>query len=63
MTEFFYWTGDDDSGDEPQWMVDALADVRVTIENVGTPQVCLVIHGKRFSRGSLITRQDVERQS
>ena len=56
MTDFFYWTGDDDSTDEPRWMVEALADGRVTIENGGTAAVCLVIQCKRLKRGSIISR-------
>jgi hypothetical protein len=60
MADIYYWTGDDGSTDEPNWMTDGLKAGTVTIENGGTAEVCLVIHGKRFPRFSVITRRDVE---
>lgn len=58
--DYFWWTGDDDSTDEPEWLVADLESGRVKIENAGTPDVCLVIDGKRFPRFSVITRRDIE---
>jgi hypothetical protein len=61
MADIFYWTGDDNSGDEPDWMTAGLKAGTVRVEKGGTPEVYLVIHGKRFPRFSVITRHDVER--
>ena len=58
--DYFWWTGDDDSGEEPEWMVAAVKAGKVRIENGGTAEVCLVINGKHFPRFSVIMRRDVE---
>lgn len=56
----FIWTGDDERGDEPEWMILALADGRAAIEKAGTPEATMVIGTCRFPRGSTIRRDDIE---
>jgi hypothetical protein len=41
-------------------LAEALADGFVTIENAGSPDVCLIIDVRRFPWRSVITRRDVE---
>jgi hypothetical protein len=60
MADIFYWTGDDNSSVEPDWMTAGLRAGTVRVEKGGTPEVYLVIHGKRFPRFSVITRRDLE---
>lgn len=57
----FYWTGDDESSEEPAWTLAASEAGIVEIEREGMPKVCLMIHGRRFPRGSLMTRRDLGR--
>lgn len=60
MADFFYWSSDDDSTDQPRWMTAALDAGIVRIEKGGTPEVCLVIDGRRFPRNSLIMRSGLD---
>jgi hypothetical protein len=56
----FFWTGADEGGDEPDWIILAIADGRAEIENGGTPEASLVIGTHHFPRGSTIRHEDVE---
>lgn len=60
MADVFFWSGDEESGDEPDWFILALADGRTVIENGGTLEASLLIGTRRYSRGSNIRLEDVE---
>lgn len=43
VIEAFRWTGGPDQTEDPVWVVEAIGAGTVTFENVGTPQVKLLI--------------------
>jgi hypothetical protein len=55
-----YWTGDSNSSEEPDWIVQAFTDGRAWVEAGGAEGVVLTISQRRFPRFSVITRRDVE---
>lgn len=42
--EAFQWTGDEHQTEEPQWIVDAIKNKKVTFIHTGSPVVKLLIH-------------------
>lgn len=60
VIDAFQWTGGPEQTDDPEWIVEAIKACLVTFENVGTPNVCLVISTKeglmRANQGDWIIR-------
>lgn len=48
----FQWTGDADQLEDPDWIVQAIRDGRVTFRDSGTPEVTMIISGGRVPTGT-----------